>query len=66
VDALERAGLAWRIAYTCGALSGTLAELAGERATYLRVPGAGHLVHDDAPDRYRQAVEAFVGSLPGD
>ena len=43
-----------------------MAELAGERATYLRVPGAGHLVHDDAPDRYRQAVEAFVGSLPGD
>ena len=25
VDALERAGLAWHIAYTCGALSGTLA-----------------------------------------
>ena len=25
IDALERAGLPWRIAYTCGALSGTLA-----------------------------------------
>lgn len=25
IDALERAGLNWRIAYTCGALSGTLA-----------------------------------------
>ena len=25
------------------------AELAGSRATYVQVPGAGHLIHDDAP-----------------
>ena len=41
-----------------------MAELAGERATYVRVAGAGHLVHDDAPEDYRRAVEAFLGSLP--
>jgi pimeloyl-ACP methyl ester carboxylesterase len=28
--------------------------------TYLRVPEAGHLVHDDAPQRYRQALESFL------
>jgi pimeloyl-ACP methyl ester carboxylesterase len=32
----------------------------GRRATYLRVPGAGHLVHDDAPAEYRDAVESFL------
>jgi pimeloyl-ACP methyl ester carboxylesterase len=41
-----------------------MAELAGERAGYLRVAGAGHLVHDDAPEAYRRAVEDFLGSLP--
>jgi pimeloyl-ACP methyl ester carboxylesterase len=41
-----------------------MAELAGERASYLRVAGAGHLVHDDAPEDYRRAVEDFLGSLP--
>nr|WP_307851733.1 alpha/beta hydrolase [Williamsia sp. CHRR-6] len=30
------------------------------RAAYLRVSDAGHLVHDDAPDTYRGAVEAFL------
>jgi pimeloyl-ACP methyl ester carboxylesterase len=35
----------------------------GHRATYLHVPGAGHLVHDDAPREYRDAVEAFLASL---
>ena len=39
-------------------------EMAGERATYVQVPGAGHLVHDDAPDRYREAVETFLAALP--
>ncbi|HTY28061.1 MAG TPA: alpha/beta hydrolase [Mycobacterium sp.] len=39
-------------------------ELAGERATYVHMPGAGHLVHDDAPDRYREAVESFLTALP--
>ena len=43
-----------------------MGELAGHRATYVHVPGAGHLVHDDAPDRYRAAVESFLGALPGD
>jgi len=42
-----------------------MAEIAGSRATYLRVPGAGHLVHDDAPGSYRAAVEAFLRSLAG-
>lgn len=32
-------------------------------ASYLQVPGAGHLVHDDAPDIYRGAVEAFLSGL---
>lgn len=41
-----------------------MAQLAGERATYLRVSGAGHLVHDDAPQEYQRAVEAFLGALP--
>jgi pimeloyl-ACP methyl ester carboxylesterase len=41
-----------------------MAELAGERARYVHVPGAGHLVHDDAPDRYRGAVETFLAALP--
>ncbi len=30
------------------------------RARYLKVPGAGHLVHDDAPEFYRGAIEAFL------
>lgn len=29
---------------------------------YLRVPEAGHLVHDEAPETYRQAVESFLTS----
>jgi pimeloyl-ACP methyl ester carboxylesterase len=35
----------------------------GGRATYLHVPGAGHLVHDDAPPQYRGAVEAFLSTF---
>lgn len=31
-------------------------------AAYLHVPQAGHLVHDEAPEVYRQAVESFLGS----
>jgi pimeloyl-ACP methyl ester carboxylesterase len=30
------------------------------RAEYLHVPDAGHLVHDEAPQVYRQAVESFL------
>ena len=37
----------------------------GYRTTYLHVPGAGHLVHDDAPQNYRNAVEAFLATLTG-
>jgi pimeloyl-ACP methyl ester carboxylesterase len=40
----------------------TMAQMA-RRATYLHVPGAGHLVHDDAPGKYREAVEAFLTSF---
>ncbi|MGB3303554.1 alpha/beta fold hydrolase [Gordonia sp. (in: high G+C Gram-positive bacteria)] len=36
-----------------------------EQSQYLRVEGAGHLIHDDHPDVYRGAVEAFLSSLPG-
>jgi pimeloyl-ACP methyl ester carboxylesterase len=35
----------------------------GDRATYLHVPGAGHLVHDDAPREYRDAVEPFLSAF---
>jgi pimeloyl-ACP methyl ester carboxylesterase len=41
-----------------------MAQLAGPRATYVQVPGAGHLVHDDAPQAYREAVENFLAALP--
>ncbi len=41
-------------------------DLAGSRADYLRVPGAGHLVHDDAPEAYQDAVEAFLTGLQPD
>jgi len=40
-----------------------MAELAGRRASYVRVPGSGHLVHDDAPVEYRRAVETFLRDL---
>jgi len=35
----------------------------GYRTTYLQVPGAGHLIHDDAPQIYRDAVESFLSAL---
>ncbi|MCV7435468.1 alpha/beta fold hydrolase [Mycolicibacterium bacteremicum] len=35
----------------------------GYRTTYLEVPGAGHLIHDDAPQVYREAVEGFLTAL---
>lgn len=37
----------------------------GRQATYLAVPGAGHLVHDDAPVEYRGAVEPFLTAFAG-
>lgn len=42
-----------------------MAEVA-RRARYLHVPGAGHLIHDDAPGKYRDAVEAFLSSFTRD
>lgn len=41
---------------------GQMAEMAkcNRSSTYLRVPGAGHLIHDDAPEVFRGAVEAFL------
>ncbi|OBB66613.1 alpha/beta fold hydrolase [Mycobacterium sp. 852014-50255_SCH5639931] len=33
-------------------------------ATYLHVPQAGHLIHDEAPQVYRDAVESFLAKLP--
>lgn len=35
----------------------------GYRTTYLHVPGAGHLIHDDAPEAYRGAVQSFLSAL---
>ena len=35
----------------------------GSRTSYLRVRGAGHLVHDEAADTYRAAVTAFLSTL---
>jgi pimeloyl-ACP methyl ester carboxylesterase len=32
----------------------------GDRTAYLHVPEAGHLVHDEAPQMYRAAVESFL------
>ncbi|PQM49401.1 2-succinyl-6-hydroxy-2,4-cyclohexadiene-1-carboxylate synthase [Mycobacterium talmoniae] len=32
----------------------------GYRTTYLHVPEAGHLIHDEAPETYRAAVEKFL------
>ena len=32
----------------------------GYRTNYLRFADAGHLVHDKAPQVYRQAVESFL------
>ncbi|HEX7323326.1 MAG TPA: alpha/beta hydrolase [Mycobacterium sp.] len=32
----------------------------GYHTTYLRVPDVGHLIHDEAPAVYREAVESFL------
>ena len=37
----------------------------GYRTTYLRVAEAGHLVHDEAPNVYRDAVAGFLTMLAG-
>ncbi len=43
---------------------GQMAEMA-KRANgrYLKIEGAGHIVHDDAPQEYRRAVEAFLAQV---
>ncbi len=40
----------------------TMSEI-GCRTNYLRVADAGHLVHDEAPMTYRQAVESFLAGI---
>jgi pimeloyl-ACP methyl ester carboxylesterase len=35
------------------------------RAGHVRVPGTGHLLHDDAPERYRELVSGFLTGLAG-
>lgn len=35
----------------------------GYRTEYVKVAGAGHLVHDDAPGEYRRAVAGFLTAL---
>ncbi len=35
----------------------------GYRTSYLRVADVGHLVHDEAPQIYRQAVESFLAGI---
>lgn len=35
----------------------------GYRTTYVRADGAGHLVHDEAPRLYRDAVAGFLSTL---
>lgn len=35
----------------------------GYRTTYLRADGSGHLVHDQAPSLYRDAVAGFLAAL---
>lgn len=37
----------------------------GYRTSYLHVSGAGHLIHDDAPEAYRTAVHGFLTALAG-
>jgi pimeloyl-ACP methyl ester carboxylesterase len=39
------------------------AEAVRQRATVVRVPGAGHCVRRDQPERYHRAVEEFLGTL---
>lgn len=44
---------------------GQMREMAeiGKDTRYLYVPGAGHLIHDDAPEVYREAVTGFLSAL---
>ena len=43
---------------------GQMFEMSKSRpTTYLRVPEAGHLMHDEAPQVYREAVESFFRAI---
>jgi len=35
----------------------------GYRTDYLHAEDAGHLVHDEAPEVYRRAVESFLTAI---
>ncbi|MEU5693444.1 alpha/beta hydrolase [Actinosynnema sp. NPDC020468] len=49
-----------------GMRAGQMAEVARRTgASHLLVPESGHVVHDEAPEVYRGAVEAFLSGLPG-
>ncbi|WP_422744320.1 alpha/beta fold hydrolase [Mycobacterium sp. WMMD1722] len=45
--------------------AGQMREMAdtGGNVSHLRVPGAGHLIHDEQPQVYRHAVESFLATL---
>ncbi|WP_278314310.1 alpha/beta fold hydrolase [Lolliginicoccus levis] len=49
-------------------IPGQMNEMAGvPRAAwtdYQKVPGTAHLIHDEAPEEYRGAVEAFLAAIP--
>nr|WP_296772898.1 alpha/beta hydrolase [Rhodococcus sp. (in: high G+C Gram-positive bacteria)] len=44
---------------------GQMAEMhaRNRKSTYVRVPGAAHLVHDEQPEQYRAAVSEFLAPL---
>jgi pimeloyl-ACP methyl ester carboxylesterase len=45
---------------------GQMAELANRTGgTHIRIPGSGHVVHEDRPEAYRGAVEAFLSGVMG-
>lgn len=47
--------------------AGQVREMAARATTATRhvvVPGTGHLLHDEAPERYRAEVEGFLAGLP--
>ena len=45
--------------------SSEASSLASSSTAYVHVPQAGHLIHDEAPGVYREAVEMFVSGLDG-
>ncbi|MFT4086963.1 MAG: alpha/beta hydrolase [Gordonia sp. (in: high G+C Gram-positive bacteria)] len=63
-DAVQAPSLLLEAEYTV-APEGQMRQMArrNPRAQYLRAAGAGHLIHDDAPEFFRGAVEAFLSGL---